>query len=107
MVSDYDLRRVRRLAHGETLTLPRQAWVRVPPGFRRSRLSARPRVEGVYREDRPTGPVVLRVESDRVVARRDRYHPGYHPVKHALRDLAGLPVRERRGDPEVPLAEDS
>lgn len=87
MVGKYDVVRARGLDRGDGLTLARQSWVRVPPGFEATRLSLRPGVEAVYREDRPTGPLRIRRFADRVTIRRERYHPGYHPVKHFVYDL--------------------
>lgn len=87
MVGRYDVVRARGLDPGDGLTLARESWVRVPPGFEATRLSLRPGVEATYREDRPTGPLRIRLHDDRVRIRRESYHPGYHPVRHLLYDL--------------------
>jgi|GEM_PF-3992573 len=91
MVSSYHLRRARRLAPGESLTLSPQEWVRVPPGFAASSLSRLPGVT-VYREDRPDRPLVIRRSAEHVVVTRERYHPRYHPAKHVAFDTLPSPV---------------
>lgn len=98
MVSRYDVVRARGLAHDEALTRARQDWVRVPPGFRETLLPTRPGVDAVYREDRPTDALAIRVAGDRIVIHRDRYHPRYHPAKHLLHDRlpAGIATGTRR-----------
>lgn len=99
MVGSYDVVRARGLDHGETLTLTRQEWVRVPPGFDELRGPLRPGVEGAYREDRPTDALAIRLRGDRVVVRRHRYHPRYHPGRHFLFDRlpAGVAAGLGRG----------
>lgn len=91
MVSTSLLPRARKLSPGETLTLSRQDWARVPPGFAETPLS-RLRGPDTYREDRPTRPLVVHRTADRVVVGRDRYHPRYHPLKHLAYDVLPEPL---------------
>ncbi len=84
------MRRVRGRAYGERVTLERDG----APRFRTRRaFEASPfpeslpmGAETVYREDRPTDSVQVRVYDDRVTLQLDRYNPKYHPVEHAVAD---------------------
>ena len=100
MVSTLQLARARRLEHGETLTLPRETWRRVPPGFSEIGDPVPFRAASVYRENRPTDPLLIRVDPDRITLRRERYHPRWHPLEHLRHDvLPDVPTLGRARSP--------
>jgi len=106
VVSMNELDRLRDLPVGRRVTVAREGDA-IPPGFVPARVSLPWTARRVYREARATDPVVMAVFEDRVVLRRERFHPHQHPFYHLLYDrfvLLGVLVaawvvaRRRRGN---------
>ena len=105
LVSAAGLDRARRLPPGRRVTLSREGDA-IPPGFARSPFSLPWTARTVYRECRATDSLVLSAFEDRVVVRRERYHPQCHSLRHLLFDrfavfvvvvVAWLLASRRRG----------
>ena len=58
----------------------------VPKNFKQSDLSLHLGAQKVYREERATDSVQLRVYEDKYTLQLDRYNPQYYPIKHAVYD---------------------
>ena len=86
MVSSSDLVAARRLDYGEKYTVHESVPAFIPDGFDQSVLSLPNGAKSVYREDKPTDSLQIRVYSDRVTIQRDRYNPKYKPIRHAVYD---------------------
>lgn len=88
--------RVRRREYGDRLRLERDGRVRFDTRrvFEESPFpeSLPMGAETVYREDRPTDSVQVRVYDDRVTLQLDRYNPKYRPVEHAVADATEYAV---------------
>ncbi|MFD1515569.1 hypothetical protein [Halomarina rubra] len=106
LVSAAALDRVRVLPPGRRVTMSREGDV-LPPGFAHSPFSIPWTARRVYREVSATDALVLAVFEDRVVVRRERFHPMAHPLRHLLFDrfavvvvflVAWLVASRRRGN---------
>ncbi|MFC5973342.1 hypothetical protein ACFPYI_18585 [Halomarina salina] len=104
LVSAPGIDRLRQLPPGRRVTVSREGDA-IPPGFARSPFTLPLTARTVYRECRATDSLVLSVFDDRVVVRRERYHPQRHPLRHLLFDrfavflvvaVAWLLARRRR-----------
>lgn len=78
----------RRSGYGETVERPKTGTFLPPPNFEESTFpqSLPNGAHTVYREDRPTDSVQIRVYGNKVTYQLDRYNPEYHPAKHAAFD---------------------
>lgn len=78
----------RRNEYGETIERPHGGTFVPPPGFEESRfpMSLPLGASAVYRDDRPTDSVQIRVYENRVTYQLDRYNPAYYPIRHAVFD---------------------
>lgn len=77
--------------YGEKVSRPKHGPFIPPPGFEESPFpfSIPDCAQTVYRADRPTDSIQIRVYENRVTYQLDRYNPHYHPVQHAVYDAPG------------------
>jgi hypothetical protein len=106
VVSSAELDRLRDLPVGRRVTVTREGDA-IPTGFLPAKVSLPWTARRVYREEYPTDPMVMAVFEDRVVLRRERFHPHAHPLYHLLYDrfvllgvlvVAWLVARRKRGN---------
>lgn len=82
------VRQARRSRYGEKIERPKSGQFFPPRGFEESPFpeSLPMGAQAVYRDDRPTDSVQIRVYEDRVTYQLDQYNPKHHPLQHALFD---------------------
>lgn len=82
------MREARNRGYGETVTRVKTGRFLPPPGFEESSppQSLPLGAQAVYREDRPTDSIQIRVYDDKVTYQLDRFNPEYHPIRHAAFD---------------------
>lgn len=59
-------------------------------------LSYNPDTDEVYRDDKPTDSLQVRVFSSRYNVQLDRHNPRYDPIQHLLEDVIGKEVKQLR-----------
>ena len=94
VITRQDLNRARRGAYGETVTYQRNGEVIVPPSVEPAPFpqSLPNGAEKVYREDRATDSIQIRVYEDHVTLQLDQHNPKYSPAKHAVYDATEYTV---------------
>lgn len=86
MVYGSAIEQARRSGYGETIERPHTGHFIPPPGFTESVLSLRLGAKTVYRDNRQTDSVQIRVYENRVTYQLDRFNPRHHPIRHAVFD---------------------
>lgn len=78
----------RRRGYGEKVKRVKTGPFIPPAGFEESPFpqSLPMGAQAVYREDRATDSVQIRVYEEYVTYQLDQYNPKYHPVQHAVQD---------------------